>query len=192
MKCKTKKLGSPSPKWAKGDLNKHLSIYLSMILRVSLSKSKVSKRSGFWVSRKIKTRIDRVFWLNLYLFKSSELISRKNWPPGPEEAIPRAIQGNRSYHGITDQFNVSNGSVSNVIKLFTALSGVQHRFTTKKLQIATPKQDKWLVWLSRNGSHSDPVELKTDLQTKNMVSANAITALRRLRVHMPVTRRQNI
>jgi hypothetical protein len=58
---------------------------------------------------------------------------------------------------------------------------MQHRFSTKKLQIATPKQDKWLVWLSRKGSHSDPVELKTDLQMKNMVSANAITALRRLR-----------
>jgi hypothetical protein len=66
------------------------------------------------------------------------------------------------------------------MKHFIASSGVIHRFTKKKLQIATPKQDKWLVWLSRKGSHSDPVELKTDLQTKNMVSANAITALRRL------------
>jgi hypothetical protein len=34
--------------------------------------------------------IDRVFWLNLYLFKSLELISRKKWPPGPEAAVPRA------------------------------------------------------------------------------------------------------
>jgi hypothetical protein len=66
------------------------------------------------------------------------------------------------------------------MKLFIALGGELHRFTKKKLQIATPKQDKWLVWLSRKGSHSDTVELKTDLQTKNMVSANAITALRRL------------
>jgi hypothetical protein len=38
-----------------------------------------------------------------------------------------------------------------------------------------------VVWLSREASHSDPVELKTDLQTKNMVSASAITAFRRLR-----------
>jgi hypothetical protein len=30
------------------------------------------------------------FWLNLYLFKSLELISRKKWPPGPEAAVPRA------------------------------------------------------------------------------------------------------
>jgi hypothetical protein len=71
------------------------------------------------------------------------------------------------------------------MKLFTALGIVQHRFTTKKLQIANPKQDKWLVWLSREASHSDPVELKTDLQTKNMFLASAITALRKLRDAMP-------
>jgi hypothetical protein len=62
-----------------------------------------------------------------------------------------------SYHGITDQFNVSNGSISNVMKLFIALSGVMHRFATKKLQIATPKQDKFLVWLSKKASQSDPI-----------------------------------
>jgi hypothetical protein len=151
-----------------------------MILGVSLSKSKVSERSGILASLKVKTWIDRVFWLNLYKFMSPELISRRKWPSGIEAAIPWVIQSNRSYHGITDQFNVSNGSISNAMKLFTALGGVQHRFTTKKLQIATPKQDKWLVGLSRKASHSDLVELKTDLQTKNMVSANAITALRRL------------
>jgi hypothetical protein len=110
-----------------------------MISRVSLSKSKVSKRSGFWVSRKVKTWIDRVFWLNLYLLKSPELISRKKWPPGPEAAVPRAIQGNRSYHGLTDQFDVANGSISSVMKLFIALGVMIHRFATKKLQIATPK-----------------------------------------------------
>jgi aromatic ring-opening dioxygenase catalytic subunit (LigB family) len=71
-------------------------------------------------------------------------------PPGPEAAIPRAIQGDRSYHGITDQFNVSNGSISNVMKLFIASGGVIHRFTKKKLQTATQKQDKFLVWLSKN------------------------------------------
>jgi Transposase len=38
-----------------------------------------------------------------------------------------------------------------------------------------------LVWLSKRASHSDPVELKTDLQAKNMVSASATTASRRLR-----------
>jgi hypothetical protein len=119
-----------------------------MNIRVSLSKSKVSKRSGFWVSRKVKTWINRVFWLNLYLFESSELISRKKWPPGPEAAVSRAIQGNRSYHGLTDQFNVSNGSISNVMKLIIASSGVIHRFTEKKLLIATPKEDKLLVWLA--------------------------------------------
>jgi hypothetical protein len=80
---------------------------------------KVPKRSEFWVSRKVKW-IDRVFRLNLYLFKSPELISRKKWPPEPDAAIPRAIQGNRSYHGLTDQFNVSNGSISNIMKLFIA------------------------------------------------------------------------
>jgi hypothetical protein len=84
---------------------------------------------------------------------SSKLIGRKKWPPGPEAAIPRPIQGNRPFHGITDQFNVSNGSISNEMKLFIALSGVIHRFTKKKLQIATPKQDKLLVWLSKKASH---------------------------------------
>jgi hypothetical protein len=67
------------------------------------------------------------------------LVSRKKWPPGPEAAISGAIQGNMSYHGLTDQFNVSNGSISNVMKLFIALGDVIHRFETKKLQIATPK-----------------------------------------------------
>jgi hypothetical protein len=67
------------------------------------------------------------------------LISRKKWSPEPEAAVPRAIQGNRSYHGLTDQFDVSNGSISNVMKLFIALGDVIHRFATKKLQIATPK-----------------------------------------------------
>jgi hypothetical protein len=109
------------------------------------------------------------------------LISRKKWPPGPETAVPRAIQGNRSYHGLTDQFNVSYGSISNVMKLFIALGGVIHRFTKKKLQIATSKQDELLVWLSKMASHSDQVEFKTDLQTKNMISASATTAERRLR-----------
>jgi hypothetical protein len=123
-----------------------------MILRVSLSKSKVSKRSSFWVSRKVKTRIDRVIWLNLYLFKSPELISRKKRPPGPEAAVPRAIQGTR-YQGLTDQFNVSNGTISNVLKLYIASGGVKHRFIKKKLQIATQKQDKLLVWLSKKASH---------------------------------------
>jgi hypothetical protein len=56
-----------------------------------------------------------------------------------------------------------------------------HRFTTKKLQITTPKQDKLLVWLSKKASQSDPIELKTDLQTKNMVSVSATAVLRRLR-----------
>jgi hypothetical protein len=110
-----------------------------MISRMSLSKSKVSKRSGFWVSRKLKTWIDRVFWLNLYLFKSPELISRKKWSPGPETVISGAIQANRSYHGLTDQFDVSNGSIPDVMKLFIALGDVIHRFATKKLQIATPR-----------------------------------------------------
>jgi hypothetical protein len=59
---------------------------------------------------------------------------------------------------------------------FIALGGVMHRFATKKFQIATSKQDKLLVWLSKTASHSDSVELKTDLQTKNMVSASATTA----------------
>jgi hypothetical protein len=59
------------------------------------------------------------------------------------------------------------------MKLFIASGGVMHRFTTNKLQIAAPKQDKLLVWLSKEASHSDPVELKTDLKTKNMVSASS-------------------
>jgi hypothetical protein len=67
------------------------------------------------------------------------------------------------------------------MKLFIASGGVIYRFTKKKLQIATPKQDKLPVWLSKKASHSDPVELNTDLQTKNMVSASATTASRRLR-----------
>jgi hypothetical protein len=94
-----------------------------------------------------------------------ELISRKKWSLEPNAAIPRPIQGNRPYYGITDQSNVSNGSISNVIMFFIALGGELHRFATKKLQIATPKQDKLLVWLSKKASHSDPVELKTDLKT---------------------------
>jgi hypothetical protein len=116
------------------------------------------------------------FPVELIFIKSSELISRKKWPPGPEAAISGTIHGNRSYHKITDQFNISNGSISNLMKLFIALSGVIHQFTKKKLQIATPKQDKLLVWLSKKAPHSDPVELQTDLQTKNMVSASATTA----------------
>jgi hypothetical protein len=105
-----------------------------------------------------------------------ELISRRKWTSGIEAAVSRAIQGNRTYHGITDQFNVSNGSISNVLKLFIALGDVIHRFATKKLQIATPKQDKLLVWLSKMAFQSDPIELKTDLQMKNMVSASATAA----------------
>jgi hypothetical protein len=62
------------------------------------------------------------------------------------------------------------------MKLFIASGGVMHRFTKKKLQTATLKQDKMLAWLSKMASHSDSVELKTDLQTKNMVSASATTA----------------
>jgi hypothetical protein len=62
------------------------------------------------------------------------------------------------------------------MKLFIALGGKLHRFATKKLQIATPKQDKLLVWLSKRASNSDPVELKTDQQTKNVVSASATAA----------------
>jgi hypothetical protein len=77
--------------------------------------------------------------VKLIFIKSPELNSRKKWPPGPESAVPRAIQGNRSYHGLTDQFDVSNESISNVMKLFIALSDMIHRFATKKLQIATPK-----------------------------------------------------
>jgi hypothetical protein len=37
------------------------------------------------------------------------------------------------------------------MKLFIALAGVMYRLTTKKLQIATPKQDRLLVWLSKKG-----------------------------------------
>jgi hypothetical protein len=62
------------------------------------------------------------------------------------------------------------------MKLFIALGGVIHRFSKKKLQIATPKQDKLLVWLSKKASQSDPIELKMDLQTKKIVSASATAA----------------
>jgi hypothetical protein len=79
------------------------------------------------------------FLVVLYLFKTPELISRKKWPPRPEAAVPRAIQGTRSYHGLADLFNVSNESISNIMKLFLALGGELHRFATKKLQISTPK-----------------------------------------------------
>jgi hypothetical protein len=63
---------------------------------------------------------------------SLELISRKKWPSKLEAAILRAIQGNRSYHGLTDQFNVSNGSISDEMKLFIASGGVMHRFANEK------------------------------------------------------------
>jgi hypothetical protein len=92
----------------------------------------------------VKKWIDRVFWLNLYLFKSPELISRKKWQPGPEASVLRTIQGNRSYHGLTDQFNVSNGSISNVVKFFIASGKKEEERKKKKLQIATLKQDKLL------------------------------------------------
>jgi hypothetical protein len=63
------------------------------------------------------------------------------------------------------------------MKLSIASGGVIHRFTKEKLlQIAPPKQVKLLVWLSKKASHSDPVELKMDLQRKNMVSASETTA----------------
>jgi hypothetical protein len=77
--------------------------------------------------------------------------------------------------GLLTSSTYLNGSISNVMKLFIALVGVIHRFTKKNLQIATSKQDKLLVWLSKKASQSDPVEFKTDLQTKNMVSASATT-----------------
>jgi hypothetical protein len=82
---------------------------------------------------------------------SPELISRRKWTQGKEAAIPRVIQSNRSHHGITDQFNVSNGSISNVMKLFIASGGEIHRFTMKKLQIVALNQDKLLVGLSKKG-----------------------------------------
>jgi hypothetical protein len=71
-------------------------------------------------------------WLNLYFYKSLELISRKKRPPGPEAAISGPIQDNRSYHGFTDRFEVSNGSISNVMKLFIA--GLTHVFTFLETQ----------------------------------------------------------
>jgi hypothetical protein len=47
------------------------------------------------------------------------------------------------------------------MKVFIALGDVQHRFKTKKLQIATPNQDKLLVWLSKKASHGgDSVTVK--------------------------------
>jgi hypothetical protein len=67
--------------------------------------------------------MDRPSFLGVFMFfQSPELISRKKWPPGPEAAVLRAIQG-----------NVSKGSISNVMKLFIALGGVILRFTKKKL-----------------------------------------------------------
>jgi hypothetical protein len=84
------------------------------------------------------------------------LISHKKWSPGPETAVSRAIQGNRSYHGLTDQFNVSNGSISSEMKLFIPSDGVIHRCTKQKLQIATPKQDKFLLWLSKKARSFRP------------------------------------
>jgi hypothetical protein len=70
------------------------------------------------------------------------------------------------------------------MKLFIASGGVTHRFTKKKLQIATPEQDKLRVWLLKKASHSDPVELyrrKTWFQPGYG-----------LLIHMPVTRQKNI
>jgi hypothetical protein len=165
-----------------------------MISRVSLSKSKVSKRSGFWVSRKVKTWIDRFFWLNLYLFKSPELISRKKWPPRPEAAVPRAIQGNRSYHGLTDQFNVSNGSISNIMMLFLALGGELHRFATKKLQFATPNRiSNWFGYqkgplIQTRSSSKRICRRKTWFQPVLPPPKEGYGML----IHMPVTRQQNI
>jgi hypothetical protein len=77
-----------------------------------------------------------------------------------------------------NQFNDSKGTISNVMKLFIASGGVQHRFTINRHHISTPKQDKLLIWLSQKPSHSDHVELKTDLQTNNKVSASASIAKR--------------
>jgi hypothetical protein len=67
------------------------------------------------------------------------------------------------------------------MKLLIASGGVMHRFKTKKRQIATPKQDNLLGWFSKKASQSDTIELKTDLQTINMVSASATATQSRLR-----------
>jgi hypothetical protein len=90
------------------------------------------------------------FLLNLYLFKSRDLINRKN-----DQDQKQRSPGPFRVTGLTDQFNVSNGIISNVMKLFIASGGVIHRFTKKKLRIATPKQDKLLLWLSKKASHLD-------------------------------------
>jgi hypothetical protein len=85
-------------------------------------------------------KIDRPgFLVEFILLKPLELISRKKWQPGPKAAIPKAIMANKSYHGITDQSNGSNGSISNVMKLFIASGGVIHRFTNGKTPDRNPK-----------------------------------------------------
>jgi hypothetical protein len=68
-----------------------------------------------------------------------ELISHRKWPPGIEAAIPRVIQSNRFYHGITDQFNVSNGSISNVMKLFKSFGWCDAPIYNEKTPDRDPK-----------------------------------------------------
>jgi hypothetical protein len=78
------------------------------------------------------------------------MISHNKFTPGIKAAISLVALSNWSYIGISHQFNVPKGTISSVMKLFIAFGDVQHRFTTKRPQIVTPKQVTLLVWLSKN------------------------------------------
>jgi hypothetical protein len=59
------------------------------------------------------------------------MINIKKITPGIEAANALAVQSSRSYRDITSGFNVSNETISNVIKLFTASGGMQHSIYNK-------------------------------------------------------------
>jgi hypothetical protein len=52
----------------------------------------------------------------MFIYIRTVLISRKKLTQGIEAPIARVIQSNRSYRGITCQFNVSKGTISNLMK----------------------------------------------------------------------------
>jgi transposase len=56
---------------------------------------------------------------------SFKAIGRKKFMPEVETAIIKAVESNTSYREIAAQFNVSKGTITNIIKLFRATGGVQ-------------------------------------------------------------------
>lgn len=109
------------------------------------------------------------------------MTGRKKLTPEEKTAIIKAVESKTPYREIAAQFNISKGTITNVMKLFKATGDVQRRFTPGRPRILTPKQDKLLVRLSKKAPHSNAVELKAELQTNYQIFASVNTVKRRPR-----------